>query len=390
MNVNKRFQKEIRQLYIQQSQRDLHTNDYLIYYDETDVNKLHAIIRGPTDSVYRHKFIRLDLMIPDNYPHSPPEVIFINYDGVRIHPNMYENGKCCATILNTWGNDKFEKWTSSMGIETILLTFHSFLDNNPYTYEPGGGDDPSYTVYVQHQSWTSCLIRYLQNEQIELFTEFMHNYLLLNIDSIFSDLHELSEIYPSGYYQTRCFEIETFVINYQKISSILEYYYNYIEFRESHDISSFDDFINMDYDCCICYDTFSTFTDDVDRRQGTFTDDVDRRQGTFTDDVDRRQGTFTDDVDRRQGTFTETDKMITLQCNHRFHKVCLQNHIRSNNNICPMCRRELIETDTIEEIQNENVQEEEQDSIWMINPLTRRRIKIGGRTYNYLKSNGDI
>ena len=350
MNVNRRFQKEIRQLYIQQSQRDLNDNDYLIYYDETDVNKLHTIIRGPVDSVYRHKFIRLDFNIPDNYPHSPPEVTFVNYDGVRIHPNMYENGKCCATILNTWGDDKFEKWTSSMGIETILLTFHSFLDNNPYTYEPGGRDDPSYTVYVQHQSWSSCLIRYLQNETIELFTEFMHNYLLLNIDSIFSDLYELSEIYQLGYYETRCFEIDIFPVNYSRISSILEYYYNYIEFQESHQISSFDEFVNMDYDCCICYDTLPS----------------------------------------NEGT-------ITLGCNHSFHKACLQSHIQANNNICPMCRRELIEEDqreisTVQEDQQEiptenNVQEE---NIWMINPLTRRRIKIGGRTYNYLKSNGEL
>jgi ubiquitin-protein ligase len=357
MNVNRRFQKEIRQLYIQQSQRDLNDNDYLIYYDETDVNKLHTIIRGPVDSVYRHKFIRLDFNIPDNYPHSPPEVTFVNYDGVRIHPNMYENGKCCATILNTWGDDKFEKWTSSMGIETILLTFHSFLDNNPYTYEPGGRDDPSYTVYVQHQSWSSCLIRYLQNETIELFTEFMHNYLLLNIDSIFSDLYELSEIYQLGYYETRCFEIDIFPVNYSRISSILEYYYNYIEFQESHQISSFDEFVNMDYDCCICYDTLPS----------------------------------------NEGTLSSNEGTITLGCNHSFHKACLQSHIQANNNICPMCRRELIEEDqreisTVQEDQQEiptenNVQEE---NIWMINPLTRRRIKIGGRTYNYLKSNGEL
>ena len=329
MNVNRRFQKEIRQLYIQQSQRNLLENDYLIYYDETNTSKLHAIIRAPYDSVYRHKFIRLDLTIPDNYPHSPPDVHFINYDGVRIHPNMYENGKCCATILNTWGDDKFEKWTSSMGIETILLTFHSFLDNNPYTYEPGGRDDPSYTVYVEHQSWTSCLIRYLQNERIELFTEFMHNYLLLNIDSIFEDLHRLSEIYPTGYYETRCFEIDTFSVNYSRISSLLEYYYNYIEFQDSHMVSTFDEFVNADYDCCICYDTFPS------------------------------------------------EDIIALACHHTFHKACLQSHIQLNNNICPMCRRELAEED--------NKRDE-----YMINPLTRRRIKIGGRTYNYLKSNGDI
>jgi hypothetical protein len=269
---------------------------------------------------------------------------------------MYENGKCCATILNTWGDDKFEKWTSSMGIETILLTFHSFLDNNPYTYEPGGRDDPSYTVYVQHQSWSSCLIRYLQNETIELFTEFMHNYLLINIDSIFSDLYELSEIYPLGYYETRCFEIEIFPVNYSRITSLLEYYYNYIEFQESHQISSFDEFVNMDYDCCICYDTLPSNDVVV--------------EGTST---------------------------ITLGCNHSFHKACLQSHIQANNNICPMCRRELIEEDqreisTVQEDQQEIPTEnnDQEENIWMINPLTRRRIKIGGRTYNYLKSNGEL
>ena len=127
MSANKRFLKEIQRLYLQQSQKELLKNDYLIVYDEANINKLYAIIKAPRDSVYKHKFIRLNFTIPDNYPHSPPEVTFVNYDGVRIHPNMYENGKCCATILNTWGDNIFEKWTSSMGIETILLTFHSFL-----------------------------------------------------------------------------------------------------------------------------------------------------------------------------------------------------------------------------------------------------------------------
>lgn len=341
MSVNKRFQKEIRQLYIQQSQRNLLDNDYLIYYDETNTNKLHAIIKAPVDSVYRHRFIRLDFTIPANYPHSPPEVTFINYDGVRIHPNMYEDGKCCATILNTWGDDKFEKWTSSMGIETILLTFHSFLDNNPYMYEPGGRDDPSYTVYVQHQSWTSCLIRYLQHEKNETFKEFIHNYLLLNIDSIFCDLQTLEELYPTGYYETRCFEIDTFSINYSKISTVLQYYFNYIEFQESYMTCTFEEFSNMDYNCCICYDT--------------------------------------SEMD---------DNTLTLQCNHSFHRVCLQHHTQTNNNICPMCRRELtIDDNKLIQLNNTS---NENDTVWMINPLTRRKIKIGGRTYNYLKSNGDI
>jgi ubiquitin-protein ligase len=346
--MNKRFQKEIRSLYIQQSQRSLLENDYLVYHDESNVNSLHTIIKAPSDSVYKHKFIRLDFEIPDNYPHSPPKVTFINYDGVRIHPNMYKDGKCCSTILNTWPSEN-EKWTSSMGIETILLTFHSFLDNNPYTYEPGGRDDPSYTVYVQHQTWITCLIRYLQYEKIDVFKEYMYNYLLLNIDSIFTELSQLDEMYNSGYYSTRCFEIEDYIINYKIISEKLQDHYNYIYFTENNLLDDLDEeftfemFLNKDFVCSICFDTVTL-----------------NETGTVT--------------------LNETDT-VTLECKHKFHKTCLKTHVEINNKICPMCRKNI--EDEIKETKNVLNQ-------WIINPLTKRRVKIGSRTFKYLKENDVI
>ena len=339
MNSNKRLLKEIRELYICQNQKELLDNNYLIYYDETNINKVYAIIKAPHDSIYRHKFIRLNITIPDNYPYSPPEVTFINYHNVRIHPNMYENGKCCATILNTWGDNIYEKWTSSMGIETILLTFHSFLDNNPYMYEPGGRDDTTYTVYVKHQSWYSCLIAYLQNETIELFNQYIHNYLMLNIDEIFKDLQLLKDEYPNGYYVCRCFEIDDYTIDYDKIIVNLQNSYNYIDYIEKNvDIIdndllySFNDFINQEYNCNICFDTNQ----------------------------------------QEQNT-------IKLSCNHTFHEKCLYDHIKENCKLCSMCRKELSEN----EIQKLFLNIE-----WMINPLTKRRIKIGGKTHIYLQKNG--
>ena len=265
--MNKRFLKEIKTLYLEQSQKPLLENDYLVYHDENDINVLHTIIKAPRDSVYRHKFIRLDFKIPEDYPHSPPKVTFVNYDGVRIHPNMYEDGKCCSTILNTWPSEN-EKWTSSMGIETILLTFHSFLDNNPYTYEPGGRDDQSYSVYVRFQSWITLLIRYLQYEKIESFRQFIYSYLLSNIDPIFSELNECKETYNRGYYHTRCFNIEDYQIDYNAVSEKLQDYYNYIDFSEiTEEEISFEMFLNKEFSCSICFDTFN---DDVVRKQGIY------------------------------------------------------------------------------------------------------------------------
>lgn len=341
MNVNKRLLKEIRELYIQQNQKALLDNDYLIYYDDININKVYAIIRAPYDSVYRHKFIRLNITIPDNYPYSPPEVTFVNYNSVRIHPNMYENGKCCATILNTWGDDVYEKWTSSMGIETILLTFHSFLDNHPYMYEPGGRDDTTYTDYVKHESWYSCLIVYLQNESNDIFIQYMHNYLMLNIDAIFRDLYLLKMEYITGYYNCRCFEIDNYMIDYDKIIIKLQNSYNYIDYIErrytdDEILETFQEFINKEYNCNICFDT-------------------------------------------NQTEIENENNIIKLSCNHSFHERCLYNHVKQNHKLCSMCRNVINDSE---------IKKLFQKIEWIINPLTKRRIKVGGKTYIYLKDNG--
>lgn len=328
---NRRLLKEIHCLLLQQEEKNPIDCDYIIHIDDSNVNIVHALIKAPHDSVYRHKFVRLDIHCPDNYPHAPPQVQFINHDNVRIHPNMYEDGKCCSTILNTWGDNPYEKWTSSMGIETILLTFHSFLDNHPYTYEPGGRDDPSYTVFVQHQSWYTCLIRYLQFESIPLFSKVLRNYLLMNIESVFENLATLSQKYPTGTYETRCFEVDHYHINYARINNIIEDYLGFIEYQDTEKKIEVLEDPSRDYHCTICFDTN-----------------------------------------------TQAHNDVTLSCNHTFHKDCLERHIESNKEVCPMCRHPI------------EVELLERRPLWIINPLTKRKIKVGGKTYQSLLEHGHL
>lgn len=337
--MNKRLLKELRTLYSEQIKKPLLDNDYLIAFDETNLNRVYTIIKCPYDSVYRHKFIRLNFDIPEDYPHSPPKVTFVNYDGVRIHPNMYEDGKCCSTILNTWPSDN-EKWTSSMGIETVLLTFHSFLDNNPYTFEPGGRDDTSYTDYVLYQSWKTCLLKYIyEPSQPDLFTAFIHNYLLVHVQEIFDDLNSLLEQYPYGTRHTPCFEIDNYIINYDNILYRLEQHYQFIDYKDNYDNQvDYDTFLNLEYKCNICFDTQE---------------------------------------------LSDTE-YIKLKCGHDFHTTCLHNHIRTNGQICSLCRGYLCEDD-INHINNQKVEAQ-----WIINPETKRRVKIGSRTYYRLIAEGII
>ena len=333
MATNKRLLKELQRLTIQQNSKDLLDNDYLVHFDDIDINKVYTIIKGPHDSVYRHKFIRLDFTIPDNYPHSPPKVTFVNYHGVRIHPNFYEDGKCCSTILNTWPSEN-EKWTSSMGIETILLTFLSFLDNDPYKYEPGDRGDESYSDYVLYQSWKTCLIKYV--DQNEYFSDYIENYLLQNISEIFEDLGNLQYDFPLGFYHTRCFEIELYKINYTEIILSIENIYRYITFKNTIDVVNADISVKDiesynkfgDFECDICFDSC-------------------------------------------------LDKQIILSCNHHFHINCLSKHIKENGEICSLCRRKL------ETVDKEKL-------YYIINPQTKRRIKIGCKVYNELIKSGGL
>jgi ubiquitin-protein ligase len=51
--MNKRLYKELKDLIIQQESKPLLENDYLIYFEDDDMTKVYAIIKGNYDSVYR-------------------------------------------------------------------------------------------------------------------------------------------------------------------------------------------------------------------------------------------------------------------------------------------------------------------------------------------------
>lgn len=343
--MNKRLLKELSTLIVEQNSKPLLENNYLVHFEDENINKVHTIIKAPYDSVYRHKFILLDFDIPNDYPHSPPKVSFINYDSVRIHPSFYEDGRCCSTILNTWPSDN-EKWTSSMGIETILLTFSSFLDNNPYTYEPGGRDDNTYTDYVLYTTWESCLIKYLEykNCHPDIFYTYINNYLLYNIDKVFDDLNNLQIKYVAGLYYTKCFEIENYIINYNSIICKLD------------DLLEFDIIIEEEKNILI--------------------------QPTIVPVQPISNGSCCNVC------FENVKGPILLDCNHIFHKNCIKKHIQNNGKVCSFCRI-VINDNKVSEIMSNKRKFVDADE-YVVNPNTKRKVKKGSKTYLKLIKNDEI
>jgi ubiquitin-protein ligase len=55
---------------------------------------------------------------PEDYPLSPPKIEFYPQQSFcRLHPNYYESGKVCLSVIGTWGNND---WCPTMSILSII------------------------------------------------------------------------------------------------------------------------------------------------------------------------------------------------------------------------------------------------------------------------------
>lgn len=65
--------------------------------------------------------------------------VYYHSGGLRLNPNLYNCGKVCLSLLNTWSGNKNEKWIP--GVSTMLQVLVSIqgliLNTKPYFNEPG-------------------------------------------------------------------------------------------------------------------------------------------------------------------------------------------------------------------------------------------------------------
>lgn len=80
-------------------------------------------------------FFRALLDFPEDFPNSPPKMTFLSK---MWHPNVYDSGEVCISILHPPGTDKHnemetadERWRPILGVEQILISVISlFADPN--------------------------------------------------------------------------------------------------------------------------------------------------------------------------------------------------------------------------------------------------------------------
>ncbi|KAJ9219079.1 hypothetical protein DTO271D3_6637 [Paecilomyces variotii] len=89
------------------------------------------IVLNP-DSLYYGGYFKAKMTFPNNYPYSPPEFRFLR---PLYHPNIYEDGKLCISILHAPGEDEMsgelaaERWSPAQRVESVLISILSLLDD---------------------------------------------------------------------------------------------------------------------------------------------------------------------------------------------------------------------------------------------------------------------
>lgn len=85
--------------------------------EESDFDRLVAIIAGPGGSPYEKGFFSIRFAFPPDYPISPPKCDFITK---IFHPNVGPSGEVCVSTLK-------KDWEKSMGVLHILQVIRSLL-----------------------------------------------------------------------------------------------------------------------------------------------------------------------------------------------------------------------------------------------------------------------
>lgn len=128
-----------------------------------DLTEWEVALFGPPETLYEGGYFKAHVKFPADYPYSPPSIRFLT----RVwHPNVYENGDLCISILHPPVDDPqsgelpCERWNPTQNVRTILLSVISLL-NEPNTFSPANVD-----ASVMYRRWKTSKGRDKEYENI--------------------------------------------------------------------------------------------------------------------------------------------------------------------------------------------------------------------------------
>uniref|UniRef100_A0A1X7VLP9 UBC core domain-containing protein n=1 Tax=Amphimedon queenslandica TaxID=400682 RepID=A0A1X7VLP9_AMPQE len=109
--------------------------------DEERLDVMKVLITGPSDTPYANGCFLFDVYFPPEYPSVPMSINLCTtgQGSVRFNPNLYNDGKVCLSVLNTWHGRPEEKWnpTTSSFLQVLVSIQSLILVPEPFFNEPG-------------------------------------------------------------------------------------------------------------------------------------------------------------------------------------------------------------------------------------------------------------
>jgi len=192
----KRIANEIQEL--NNSTEILSNSGIHIYYDDTDMTKIYAMLVGPEKTPYEKGFYFFEFKYPENYPMSPPLAKYLTQGilknplnnsiyNVRFNPNLYIDGKVCLSMLNTWAGPG---WVPTNTMTNVLVAIQALVLNEyPLQNEPGfenaeKGVLNKYNDIIEYANIRISVIGMINNPPVkcEHFKNIMIDIFLKNID----------------------------------------------------------------------------------------------------------------------------------------------------------------------------------------------------------------
>ncbi|CAG9860383.1 unnamed protein product [Phyllotreta striolata] len=164
-----------------------YSSSVFVRYDNSRLDVMKVLITGPADTPYANGCFELDVFFPPDYPLSPMMINLetTGHHTVRFNPNLYNDGKVCLSVLNTWHGRPEEKWNAqTSSFLQVLVSIQSLiLVPEPYFNEPGyerARGTPAGTASSKDYNLNICqaTVRWAMLEQIlnpcPCFKEIIH------------------------------------------------------------------------------------------------------------------------------------------------------------------------------------------------------------------------
>jgi ubiquitin-conjugating enzyme E2 Z len=243
--MNKRVLRDIKLLYNEP------LTDIGIHHisNENDMNNLKVLMIGPKDTPYDGGFFFFNITFPDEYPMLPPVIKFCTLNAhVRFNPNLYNCGKVCLSIINTWSGPG---WSPCNDIASILRIIMSMVFTEyPLRNEPGFDNKSidvlnQYNDVIYHEVYRIAIIEVLQKipEGFDDFIPIINNYFVNNYDMYIKNAVKLKEQYNSIHVKSPIYNMR-FKCNYDYIIYKLNNLYSNFNNVNSIIENNNDDIVN--------------------------------------------------------------------------------------------------------------------------------------------------